>query len=818
MAERIVSPGVFIREKDQSFLAAGIANLGGAVIGPTFEGPALVPTLVSSYSDYSKRYGSKLGSSDFNSLTDHYTDEAVNSYFEGAGPSGPGLTVVRVLGNGGHIYSSSILLSFVSGSTAVSSSILLLPTVTGSLTFTSGVSSITFSSGSELGLATTGSNAASFVLVISGSSTTKYSASVSLDYSSTKNSNYITKVFGTSPNGKEPFYVAVDFKHENDRLNALTGTNAGVISGSIHTTSQSGSAFGEVNSSYGFLKSRTPWILNGNDIELFKFWTISDGSNTNRKFKIQIESIQYTTTAEDRYRFDVVVKDWDADTDNTPSEIERFSGVSCDPSDSRFIARIIGDKRYVFDSNDEIVEYGTFVNKSKYIYIEMKSASSTGDYVAKQSDYPWGFGSVLKPINSSTPPIKYIISNVINSTLNEKIHFGWEHSGSGDASTDNLEYLNPAVGSSNGISSALAENSSIFKLSLCSSNSESITTSFLVDRSKVNILKFSVPMQGGFDGIAPHVSKNIGSAIQNSNYYGFNLSGANTSGTKQYKAAINLLSNPDEIDVNLITIPGIIHNLHSTITNYLITKIEERADCFAIIDPIELPSGIATQAISTVVTSVDNLDSSYAAVYYPWVKMGLRYVPASVAVLGAYTQNDRLGAEWFAPAGLNRGGLASFGVTDVRKVLKNEDRDTLYEGRVNPIARFASQAATPQVVVFGQKTLQLKASALDRVNVRRLIINLKKFIASSSKFLVFEQNNSSTRQRFINMVNPYMENIQQRSGLTAFKVVMDDSNNTSEVIDRNQLVGQIYIQPTRTAEFIILDFAVLPTGAAFPTE
>jgi phage tail sheath protein FI len=138
-------------------------------------------------------------------------------------------------------------------------------------------------------------------------------------------------------------------------------------------------------------------------------------------------------------------------------------------------------------------------------------------------------------------------------------------------------------------------------------------------------------------------------------------------------------------------------------------------------------------------------------------------------------------------------------------------RDTLYEGRVNPIAQFPN--AGP--VVWGNKTLQKRASALDRVNVRRLLITLKKFIASTTKFLVFDNNTTALRNRFLSIVNPYMESVQQRSGLYAFRVVMDDTNNTADVIDRNQLVGQIYIQPAKTAEFIVLDFVVEPTGATF---
>jgi phage tail sheath protein FI len=177
---------------------------------------------------------------------------------------------------------------------------------------------------------------------------------------------------------------------------------------------------------------------------------------------------------------------------------------------------------------------------------------------------------------------------------------------------------------------------------------------------------------------------------------------------------------------------------------------------------------------------------------------------------GVYAFNDRVAAPWFAPAGLNRGGI-DVAVQAERK-LTQSNRDDLYDANVNPLASFPNTG----IVVYGQKTLQKKSSALDRVNVRRLMIAAKKYIASASKFLVFEQNTAVTRNRFLNIVNPYFEDVQQRQGLYAFKVVMDDSNNTPDVIDRNQMVGQIFLQPTKTAEFIVIDFNILPTGAAFP--
>ena len=175
-----------------------------------------------------------------------------------------------------------------------------------------------------------------------------------------------------------------------------------------------------------------------------------------------------------------------------------------------------------------------------------------------------------------------------------------------------------------------------------------------------------------------------------------------------------------------------------------------------------------------------------------------------------YAFNDIVAEPWFAPAGINRGILSN--VIRAERVLTQGNRDDLYESNINPIATFPNQG----VVVFGQKTLQKKSSALDRVNVRRLLIELKNYISQIANTLVFEQNTVTTRNNFLSQVNPYLASVQQQQGLTAFRVVMDESNNPPSVVDQNQLVGQIYLQPTRTAEFIILDFNVLPTGATFP--
>jgi phage tail sheath protein FI len=278
-----------------------------------------------------------------------------------------------------------------------------------------------------------------------------------------------------------------------------------------------------------------------------------------------------------------------------------------------------------------------------------------------------------------------------------------------------------------------------------------------------------------------------------------------------YTTALNLLANPNEFRYNIISVPGLTIDAYPTPIGTLITNIEDRGDAIAVIDP-----SLYGSTVSTTIGNAATQDSSYAAAYWPWCQTTdpntgqLVWVPASTMIPGVYAYTDRVSEPWFAPAGINRGGLGT--VRQVERKLTQTDKDTLYTGKVNPLATLPGRG----VVVYGQKTLQTKASALDRVNVRRLLISLKSYISQVADNLVFEQNTAATRNQFLSQVNPYLSSVVQRQGLYAYKVVMDDTNNTPDVVDRNQLVGQIYIQPTKTAEFIILNFNILPTGATFP--
>ena len=332
-----------------------------------------------------------------------------------------------------------------------------------------------------------------------------------------------------------------------------------------------------------------------------------------------------------------------------------------------------------------------------------------------------------------------------------------------------------------------------------------------LDNSGVAISAYtaSIPQNGSgsFSGAT-------GDVKGGANFYE-NIDNTDTQGltSGNYTNMVNLLSNKDDYSFNTLLTPGLLNSAatHTGVISSIITNTQLRGDNIYVVDMVGYDGTLAE-----VVTQAQTRDNSYAVTYWPWLRIqdpetGKRvWVPASTMIGGVYAHTDKVAAPWFAPAGINRGGLGS--VLRAKNKLSQLNRDELYANNINPIATFPRKG----IVVFGQKTLQKDASALDRVNVRRLLIELKSFIGQTADTLVFEQNSITTRNKFLATVNPYLENIKQKQGLYAFKVIMDDSLNTPDVIDRNQLVGQIYIQPTRTAEFINLDFILQPTGAEFP--
>lgn len=772
MAERIVSPGVFTRENDLSFLAQGVGEIGAAFIGPLKEGPAFIPTIVRSESEFENIFGVTDGK--------YYTEYAVQNYLREAGTA----TIVRIAGIGGYTQAGPIGI-FVSQSSGT-------PKLIGTLYSTK--------AGGVLGAQATASNATIVASTTISGSFTISSSLISVTSASIRTSatNDLSDVFGTSPFGAKAYYTNTYFRNVANSID-MPMTGSAIVAKALPTQDYSGDI---TNPAYN--EAFTPMVksqlISGIRYDLFRFHTLGHGDAYNTKFKIGISNVKAAgedgTT--DYATFTVTLRAY-SDIDRRKSVIETFTNVNLDPASPNYISRRIGDRYYEIDSAGKIIEHGDFSNRSAYIRVEVAAEGSF-----PVSSVPFGHGAYLNPIATangdatSVPAVVYQTGSAVN-TSSSTLYFSGIDLESTGIKLDNSQYLVA-------LPSGVVTGSNV-DFAFDSQLSYQATGSAQEDMAK---RQFLLAFQGGYDGSNPIVSINTGADISSTNTQGFNCATATSDGTLAYSKAINTLSNPDEWDINLIAAPGIIRDYHPAVSQKIIDMVEDRQDCFYIADFVGINA-----TIPTVVDAANAVDSNYVATYYPWVKTintnnnKIASVPPSVLLPAVYAQNDRLAAEWWAPAGLNRGGIT--GAVSVLNRLTHSERDVLYENKVNPIASFPGQG----IVAYGQKTLQDRSSALDRINVRRLLIAVKKFIASTSRYLVFEQNTSTTRNKFLSTVNPYLESIQQRQGLYSFKVVMDDSNNTPDVIDRNIMVGQIYLQPTKTAEFIIIDFNILPTGASF---
>jgi len=817
MAERIVSPGVFTVEKDQSFLQAGVSEIGAAIVGPTVKGPALIPTQITSFQEFENIFGSY--------SEETYVPFVVQDYLRNAGV----MTITRLLYEDGYQLDNGVLAIIAESASVSYVTHVLHPSRPVS---TVGAGNDVFE---DAVLADAGSG--SFSLKLSGSyafdsNVTRADdfytegANISGSIVSTSNS-YLTKTIGAdAKTDSYPVYVIYENKGASALFNNI---------GDVTVKLQNLSTF--VNTA-DYSTAATPWITSqkiaGNAKNLIKFHTLSHGTSTNHEVKVGIRDIRIASEVADPNgfgTFTVEVRRVNTaniknspyssdDTDARPEIVESYTNVNLDPLSPRYIARVIGDQYQTSDSTGKIFVNGDYPNISEYIRVEVdngvKNRTNDAELV------PFGFRSMYSPIPNASAsvnlePVVYQSSQTVSSIFSSKNYHGFDFTDS-----HNLNYLapTPSTAASTGSNADfylgdITQASQASFPSLASPYTGSLDTALTADtfttNVSINTRKFIVGFQGGFDGARPNLPKLTGTNITANNTFGFDCSGASTTGTTAYKKAFAALSNTDVYDINMLLTPGIIESLHPTVTSAARTLVEDRQDAFYVMD-----SNALTDSIATVTNTINSIDSNYTSTYYPWVKIidtsrNLPiWVPPSVVVPGVLAFNDAVAAPWYAPAGLNRGGLTQ--AIDVYNRLTQAERDTLYEARVNPIATFPNQG----ICIWGQKTLQARPSALDRVNVRRLLITVKKFIASSTRYLVFEQNTAATRNRFLNIVNPYLNRVRQQQGLYAFRVVMDETNNTPDLIDQNILYGQLFLQPTRTAEFIVLDFNIQPTGASFP--
>lgn len=702
MAESIISPGVFTRENDISFVQPAPVAAGAAFIGPTVKGPDNQPTIVTSYNDYVRRFGETFTSA--SNIYEFLTSVAVKNYFSQGGQTA---LITRVVSGS---YTGAVSTNLATGLNRASGSGTLIASASNNQQYAISYAGTTYTflaTGSGLPADNPSGNTWYFLTGSTPAATV---------------SNLVAEINGASA------YVPVSASG-NAAVLALTASIAGTPYNAL--IFQTGSALGTAPDLTLFT------LAGGTDQAPFTLTTLGKGVTYNNATGAADPGAQNSdgslvSGSADNLRFQItnintalgiftlLVRQGDDNTNNQ-TILETFNNLSLDPKSDNYIEKVIGNQFVTVATDSSTgVSYnyfqGTFPNRSNYIRVSA--------------------------VNLPTP--NYLAN-------------------------DGITVNNNAAGASYSGSLPRATSGSFY-----------------------NATGTVKPGASYFGGIGSVSGESQGLVPAN------------------FATAVSLLSNKDDYQFNVISAPGLLNNAGFTSTiNSFISLAENRGDCIAVVDLVKTGS-----IVSDVTTQAIAINSSYAATYWPWVQIQSatgrnEYVPAGTIIPGVYAFTDAASAPWFAPAGLVRGGLP--GVIQAERKLTKGDRDILYAAKVNPVATFPGTG----ISVFGQKTLQTKASALDRVNVRRLLIELKKFIGDQAKNLVFEQNTIATRNRFLATVNPYLESVVQRQGLYAYRVVMDDTNNTADVVDRNQLVGQIYIQPTKTIEFVVLDFVVEPTGATF---
>lgn len=667
---------------------------------------------------------------------------------------------------------------------------------------------------------------------LEGTSSNSGAFSYSLSFDRTKK-NYITRVLGRgAQDGKTSLYVEEIFENMFEDLvndNKVRGINI--------------SSFIQYNNEFSNYKEEyqpavTPWVVSElrgtNLLRLFRLWTISDGNAANKQFKISIKNIKL-----DDREFDVEIRAY-ADTDAKPIVLERFTRCSMDPSSRNFISRKIG----TLD--------GEFESKSNYVLVELDEESDTSDA------FPAGFvGFPTRDYQSNantsvqTPSIEYkknydVFENkrkfylgLSNTKGIDQDFFDYKGKpGSGDSSvltgfTKGFHMDIDANGATiDNIEEVMNPNGDTFtpNFEFETGNAEFRDESGVqgTDYEKIYSRKFTFAPYGGFDGWDVYRTRRTNrdsytlngfkgqQGLISGNFENRALTSGDAGISSDYYAyleAIWTLQNPEAVNINVLTTPGIDTFDNATLVEETIEMVEQkRADSVYIVTTPDTDASGDVLLPEDVVDTLDGqFDSNYTATYWPWVQVkdsenGVNiYMPPTRDVVRNIALTDNISFPWFAVAGVQRGDVSA---VKARTKLTQEHRDTLYEGRINPVTTWATEG----IKIWGNKTLQVKDSALDRLNVRRLLLQARKLISAVSIRLLFEQNDDIVRNQFLSLVNPILDNIRSERGLTDFRVVLD---NSPESIDRNELCGRIFIKPTTALEFICVEFNVMNTGASF---
>ncbi len=781
---KLISPLVTFKENDLSFIGQGVQNIGAALIGLCSKGPAFQPTLITDFNQFREIFG------DLD--TQLYTPYAAKAYLANSNT----LTVTRLLSDSTQNFGAPLLLAFgattgipISGSNTAMA-VLRFRADTGVLT-----ASMTGSPGN-------------FALNIRD----VVVSNLSLDKTSP---NYIKKVLGTNSQRTKSgdllpsVYVDAVFDYA---YSATLASQTGSISANSNFWNQ---IIG------GYTTAVSPTVVsqnyNGSVYDLFDVYSRTDGDASNYDVKVSILVDQSQVSISSYPQFTVFVRDYN-DTDSRPTILESFR-CDLDPTSNTFIGKVIGDRYITVDNSTDpptLKVEGQYNNNSKFIRVDAKTSGDSPLYPtsAKPSGFK-GVAGINPTVTMPQLPYKTDHVSTLTNTKNDKTYMGVDFAqdsvkdrikGSivsvSGAKTNDRGLLTFSMSAEYWNNSGTATLLSTYTLVPSWGPSTDSSSSVPSVTSTYQKNAFTFPLVGGSDGFDPR------SDLREL---------TNGSLSTEYNYMVSLLGNADEYDFNLIALPGINagNSRNGGLPQRVIDMVTDRGDAFYIMDiadsSIASTSGAVDSTIDGVVSVANSYDSNYAAAYFPWVRImdtdsqRLVWVPPSVDVLGVYAFNDKVGQQWFAPGGFNRGIMSA---VEARLRLNITQRDTLYASKINPIATFSGQGP----VVWGQKTLQTHASALDRVNVRRLLIVAKKLIASVAKYYAFEPNTATTRDSLTNQINPILKTIQEKQGIDQFRVVIDETNNTSDIVDRNILIGTIYIVPARTAEILQFSFNILRTG------
>jgi phage tail sheath protein FI len=802
-----VSPGVYTSEKDLTFVAqsVGVTTLG--LVGETLKGPAFEPILIGGFDEFKTYFGSPSPEKDGAGNPKYELPYVAKSYLQESNQ----LFVTRILGLTGYKPFKTFGIKTI-GSTNYNDKVVVSLRSRGyyngvNLSYeVTGNTSVTFA-----GAGVTGNPLSEFTIYVTGATGGAKSFTCSLDSTSPK---YITKVLGTSVFDKDrsdfPLYVHevypnfVQSAYKQGRVTGLSLTPVYNSDGNEYLTKWKTATSPTVVSE----------VRGGQVSDLFDVITISDGNSSNEQVKITIQNINLETG-----EFDLIVRDFN-DTDENQVILEKFTRCSMNPDMPGYIARKVG-------TSD-----GEYELRSKYIMLSMTDNHPT-------DAFPAGFkgftsttltgGTTLGSVNYKVEyfdagDVMYSGSAFSGTTSSgdkvKKVSLGLSTQDGYKHDSDLFKYKGVnASGETNGFH--LSTNASTITSSIYQCTPYDLEGQTGGDGNKltnINYRKFTFAVCGGFDGWDIYrQTRTYGDQFifGKTTYTTGNTTNGGvfdaTTGNSDYYAyydGIQTFANPEAIDINVFATPGINFYDHSSLTSQAIDMIEnERADSLYIISSPNVDDS------DTVTGYLDDLaiDSNYSATYWPWIQIRdtdnatQLYIPPTGEVLKNIALTDNVSYPWFAVAGYSRGLVNAI---KAKKKLTLDERDTLYKNRINPIATFSDTGT----IIWGNKTLQVRESALDRINVRRLLLRARKLISAVAVRLLFEQNDEQVRNEFLRLVNPILESIKKERGLYEFRVTV---SNDPEDIDANTLRGKIYIKPTRSLEFIDVEFIITPTGASF---